>query len=90
MIKLVLPKEREQKLWYRPQHICILLFVKINRKPSQGANSYKGLGIHLPAKVISEFVIFCPGYWSCFVNLALVMGLLCRDLPYLCVNVSNF
>ena len=31
----------------------------------------------------------CPGYGSCFVNFALVMGLLCGDLPQLWINVSN-
>ena len=37
-------------------------------------NSYRGLGIHVPARVMGQFAIFCLGYRSCFVNLALVMG----------------
>ena len=39
-----------------------------------GGNSYRGLGIHVPAQVMGQFAIFCPGYRSCFVNLALVIG----------------
>ena len=46
-----------------------------------GGISYRGLGIHVPARVMGKFPIHCPGYGSCFVNLALFMGLLCRDLP---------
>ena len=37
-------------------------------------------GIHVPACVMGQFVIFCLGYWSHFVNLALVMGLLCTNM----------
>ena len=40
-------------------------------------------GIHVPARVTGQFVVICPGYGSCFVNLALVMGLLYGDLPQL-------
>ena len=46
-----------------------------------GGNSFRGLSIHVSARVMGKFEIFCPGYRSCFVNLALFMGLLCKDLP---------
>ena len=39
-----------------------------------GGNSYTGHGIHVPARVMGQFAVFCPGYGSCFVNFALVMG----------------
>ena len=39
-----------------------------------GGNFYRGLCIHVPARVMGHFAIFCPGYGSCFVNLALIMG----------------
>ena len=48
-----------------------------------GGNSYTGHGIHVPARVMGQFVVFCPGYGSCFVNFALVMGLLYGDLSQL-------
>ena len=54
-----------------------------------GGNSYTGHGIHVPARVMGQFAVFCPGYGSCFVNFALVTGLLYGDLPQLCINVSN-
>ena len=54
-----------------------------------GGNSYTGHGIHVPARVMGQFAVFCPGYGSCFVNFALVMGLLYVDLPQLWINVSN-
>ena len=43
----------------------------------------------MPSQVKGKFAVFCPGNVSCFVNLALFMRLLCRDLPLLRVNVSN-
>ena len=50
----------------------------------------RGLGIHVhvPTRVMGKFAIFCTGYESCFVNLALVMSLLYRDLP-ISVNFGN-
>ena len=47
----------------------------------RGGYSYRGLGMHVPARVMGQFAIFCPGYRSCFVNLALVMGSVYRNLP---------
>ena len=44
-----------------------------------GGNSYTGQGIHVPAPVMGQFAVFCPGYGSCFVNFALDMGLLYGD-----------
>ena len=38
----------------------------------EGGNSYRGLGIHVPARVMGQLVIFCPGYGSYFVNMACV------------------
>ena len=55
----------------------------------EGDNFYTGLGILMPARVMGLFAVFCPGYGSCFVNFAMVMGLLCGDLPQLWINVSN-
>ena len=49
---------------------------------------FRGPGIHVLARAMGQFAIFCPGYGSCFVNLALVMGLLYGDLLPLWVNVS--
>ena len=40
-----------------------------------------GLGIHVFARVMGLFAIFCPCNKSCFFNLAPVMYLLYRDLP---------
>ena len=57
--------------------------------PRGGGNSYTGHGIHVPARVMGQFAVFCTGYGSCFVNFALVMGLLYGDLPQLWINVSN-
>ena len=54
-----------------------------------GGNSYTGHGIHVPARVMGQFAVFCPGYGSCFLSFALVMGLLYGDLPQLWINVSN-
>ena len=54
-----------------------------------GGNSYTGHGIHVPARVMGQLTVFCPGYGSCFVNFALVMGLLYGDLQQLWINVSN-
>ena len=48
-----------------------------------------GHGIHVPARVMGQFVVFCPDYGSCFVNFALVTGLLYGDLLQLWNNVSN-
>ena len=39
---------------------------------------------------MGQFAIFFPRYGSCFVNLALVMGLLYGDLPCLWANSSKF
>ena len=33
-----------------------------------------GLSKHVPARVMGQFAVFCPGYGSFFVNFALVMG----------------
>ena len=52
-------------------------------------NSYMGHGINVPARVMGPFAVFCPGYGSCFVNVALVMGLVYGDWPQLWINVSN-
>ena len=54
-----------------------------------GSNSYTGHGIHVPARIMGQFAVFCPGYGSCFVNFALVMGLPYGDLQQLWINVSN-
>ena len=56
---------------------------RIGNETSEGGNSHKGLGKHVPARIMGQFAIFCSGYGcgSCFVNLALVMGQLYRDLP---------
>ena len=44
----------------------------------------------LPGLLVNlRYFIFCLSYRSCFVNLAMVMGLLYRDLPQLWVNVIN-
>ena len=48
-----------------------------------------GHGIHVPARVMGQYSVFYPGYGSCFVNFALVMGLLYGDLPQLWINVSS-
>ena len=34
-----------------------------------GGNSYRGLGIYVPARVMGQFVIFCLGY-----EFAVIMG----------------
>ena len=47
------------------------------------------LSIHVPARVIGPFALFCPGYGSCFVNFSLVLGLLYGDLSQLWMHVSN-
>ena len=47
----------------------------------EGVTPMGGLGIHVPAWVMDQFAIFCPGYGSCFVNLALVMDLIYTHLP---------
>ena len=52
-------------------------------------NSYMELGILMPAQVIGQFVVFFPGYGSCFVDFALVMGLLYGGLPQVWMQVSN-
>ena len=54
------------------------LFREVSTKwyPAEGGNSYTGHGIHVPARVMGQFAVFCPGYGSCFVEFALVMGLL--------------
>ena len=51
--------------------------------------SHRGLGIHVSARVMGKFAIFCPGYGSSLANLTLLMGLLFRDLPSLWVIGSN-
>ena len=56
--------------------------------PDRGGNSYRGLGIHVPARIMGQFAIFCPDNGSCFVKLALVMDLFYRHLPQLWVNSS--
>ena len=40
-----------------------------------------GHGIHVPARVMGQFVVFCPAYGSCFVNFALFMGSYCKISP---------
>ena len=45
--------------------------------------------ISIHGRYLKESAISCLGYESCFVNLALALGPLYRDLPYLWVNVSN-
>ena len=37
---------------------------------------------------MGQFAVFCPGYGSCYVNFALVMGLLYGYLPQLWINVQ--
>ena len=59
------------------------------RNSKGGGNSHKGLGIHVPARVMGQFPIFYSSYGSCFVNLALVMGLICRDFLFFRVNACN-
>ena len=51
-----------------------LSFCVTNFFRSRGANSYRGLGIDMPARVLGQFVVVCSGYGSCFVDLALIMG----------------
>ena len=52
-----------------------------------GPNSTTGIGIYV--QVMGQLAAFCPGYGSCLVNFALIMGLLYRDLPHPWINVNN-
>ena len=62
--------------------------LSVNARGGRG-NSYRGLCIHVPARVMGQFAIFCPGYRSCFVNLALVMGSALQKFALVMVNASN-
>ena len=64
-------------------------FLELFAPPRGGGNSYTGHGIHVPARVMGQLAVFCPGYGSCFVNFALVMGLLYGDLLQLWISVCN-
>ena len=80
-----------EKVLYGMIYICEIRMddcAKDGRFEVRG-NSYTGHGIHVPARVMGQFAVFCPGYGSCFVNFALVIGLLYGDLPQLWINISN-
>ena len=47
------------------------------------------LGIHVPARVMGQFAVFCPGFGPCFVNFVRVMDLLYGDLMRLWINANN-
>ena len=52
-----------------------------------GGNSYTWYTCACPG--YGSICGILPGLWVCFVNFALVMGLLYEDLPQLWINVSN-
>ena len=59
----------------------------------RGENSYAGLGIHVlaacPPGLWANLRYFFPDYGSCFVTVAVVIGLLYGDVLQLWINVSN-
>ena len=62
---------------------------KLDTVICEGNNSNRGLYIHVPARCMSQFSIFCPSCGSFFVNVALVIGPLYGGVQLL-ANYSYF